>query len=314
MRNVLSIIRGILFNQEKRFFYLRKIGIYDHLDDKTYLSKLYKSKFRKDIKWDNPQSFNEKLQWLKVNDRKQVYTKMVDKYEAKKYVADRIGTEYIIPTLGVWANFDEIDFNSLPDQFVLKCTHDSGGLVICKDKRKLDLKSSRRVLQKAIENNYYLRGGREWPYKNVPHKIIAEEYMADDKQTEGLIDYKFYCFNGTPKFLYVSKGMSNHKTAQIGFLNLEWKLEKFGRSDYLPLKEIPPRPQNFEKMIDIASRLSKNIPFLRVDLYEIKGKIYFGELTFTPCGGLMPFDPPEADYEVGKLLDLEQCNAGINEQ
>lgn len=317
MGTIRAILKEVVNNPEKRILYLRKLGIYDKLDDKEYLSRLFIAKVGRKIDWDNPLSFNEKLQWLKVYDRKPQYTIMVDKYEAKRYVADIIGNEVIIPTLGVWNSFDDIEFDTLPNRFVLKCTHDSGGIVICKDKNKLDLKKSKKILQKGINTDYYLRGGREWPYKNVPHRIIAEQYMEQQGHSDGLIDYKFYCFNGEPKFLYVSIGLSNHSTAQMGFVNLDWKLEKFGRSDYLPLKNIPPKPNNFDRMIEIARKLSsggeygEKIPFVRVDLYEISGNVYFGELTFTPCGGFMPFLPPEADFEVGDMLDISECKAKV---
>jgi hypothetical protein len=304
-------VAGILFdmvsNQKKRFYYLRKMGFYDHLDDKTYISKQFKVKLGRKMDWENPQSFNEKLQWLKIYDRKPIYTNMVDKYAVKQYVADKIGNEFIIPTLGVWDKFDDIDFKTLPSKFVLKCTHDSGGLLICKDKAKLDIKASRKIINKSLQNDYYLRNSREWPYKDVPHRIIAEQFMTDDKyQTEdkGLVDYKFYCFNGVPRFLYVAMGLSDHKTAQIGFLNMDWELENFGRVDFKPLSDIPSKPSRFDEMAEIAEILSRNIPFLRVDLYEINGRIYFGELTFTPCGGLMPFEPIDADYMVGEMLDI----------
>lgn len=282
--------------------WLEKHRFLDRVPDKLYLKEFFFCRMGKRLDLKHPKTFNEKLQWLKLYDRKPAYTVMVDKYEAKQYVAEQIGDEYIIPVVGgPWESVEEIDFNKLPSNFVLKCTHDSGGLVVCKNKNMLDVEAVKTVLNHSMNNDYYLHG-REWPYKNVPRKIFAEKYMED--QNGQMIDYKFYCFNGKPAFLYVSKGMENHRTAQVSFVTLDWKMADFGRSDYAPLDVLPPKPRKFDEMIDIAKKLSKSIPFLRVDLYEIDGKIYFGELTFSPCGGFMPFEPRNADEEVGKLLDL----------
>lgn len=206
----------------KNHIYWLKIssGFYDGMDDETFLKMAYKRKFGKELDLNNPVTFNEKLQWLKLNDQKPEYTEMVDKFLAKKYVASIIGQEHIIPTLGVWSHFDDIDFDELPTQFVLKCTHDSGGLVVCKDKNNLNKKAAKKKIENSMKTNYY-KGGREWPYKNVKPQIIAEEYM-EDISGNGLTDYKFYCFNGDPKYLYVSNGMDNHETARLSFLTMNW--------------------------------------------------------------------------------------------
>lgn len=272
------------------------------LPDKMYVQIKYYLRKRKPLNLRQPKTFNEKLLWLKLYDHNPEYTTMVDKYEAKQYVSDRIGKEHIIPTLGVWNCFDDIDFETLPEQFVLKCTHDSGGLVICRDKSTFDKKSARKKIEASLKTNYYYEG-REWPYKNVKPRIIAEKYM-EDGSSKNLTDYKFYCFNGTPKYLYVSTGLENHATASISFLTLDWKFAPFGRSDYKPFTELPPKPTKFDEMLKIAARLSAGYKFLRVDLYQIENQIYFSEYTFYPCGGMMPFDPPEWDEELGKLIDL----------
>ena len=185
---------------------------------------------------------------------------------------------------------------------MLKCTHDSGGLVICRDKSKLDKETTREKISTSLRTNYFYQG-REWPYKNVKPRIIAEKYMKDDSSKE-LTDYKFYCFNGEPKYLYVSTGLENHATAKISFLTLDWKFAPFGRSDFKSFTELPPKPTMLNEMIELATRLSTGYKFLRVDLYQIKNQIYFSELTFSPCGGMMPFDPPEWDEKLGKLIDL----------
>lgn len=210
----------LFIDKLKNHIYWLKIssGLYDGMDDETFLKMAYKRKFGKELDLNNPVTFNEKLQWLKLNDRKPEYTEMVDKFMAKKYVASIIGQEHIIPTLGVWSRFDDIDFDKLPTQFVLKCTHDSGGLVVCKDKSNLNKKAAKKKIEKSMKTNYY-KGGREWPYKNVKPQIIAEEYM-EDISGNGLTDYKFYCFNGVPKYLYVSNGMDNHETARLSFLTM----------------------------------------------------------------------------------------------
>ena len=278
-------------------------GFYDKVPDKEYLEKVFRLKMNKELDFENPKTFNEKLNWLKLYDRKPIYTTMVDKYEVKKYVADIIGEEYVIPTLGVWDRFEDIDFDSLPEQFVLKCTHDSGGLVICKDKIKLNFSRAKKKINRSMKKNFYYRF-REWSYKNVKPRIIAEQYMEDQNEAEGLTDYKFYCFNGEPKFLYVSQGLQDHATASISFLTTDWQFAPYERSDFKPLSELPRKPECLEQMLEISKKLSENIPFLRVDLYEINGKIYFSELTFYPCGGFMPFKNPEHDLEIGKMLIL----------
>ena len=272
------------------------------IPDEPYLKLMYRVRMKKKLNLRNPQTFNEKIQWLKLHDRRPEYVTMVDKYEAKKYVANIIGEEYIIPTLGVWDRFEDIDFSSLPNQFVLKCTHDSGGLVICRDKATLDIEAARKKINASLRTNFFWVG-REWPYKDVKPRIIAEEYM-EDKASRELRDYKAFCFNGEPRFFYLSQGLENHKTARISFVTLDWQFAKYTRSDYAPFKKLPPRPKNLEKMIELARTLSKGTRFLRVDFYEINGSVYFGELTFHPNAGFNPFKKEEYDQELGSLMRL----------
>lgn len=252
----------------------------------------------------NPKTFNEKLQWLKLHDRKPEYMVMVDKFDAKKYVANLIGEEHIIPNLGVWDDFDQIDFDSLPEQFVLKCTHDSGGLVVCRDKSKLDMQAAKQKITNSLNNNYYWQA-REWAYKGLKPRIIAEKYMEDAENPQ-LMDYKFYCFDGEPRFLYLSKGLENHATASISFYDLDFNEMPFSRSDYKRFTQKPKKPEKFEEMLHFARVLSKGIPFLRVDLYQVNGQVYFSELTFVPGGGWMPFAPRSADMEIGRMLKLPE--------
>lgn len=274
------------------------------IPDKTYLKIKYRQRMGVKLNLKKPQTFSEKLQWLKLYDRNPDYSKMVDKYEVKKYVSEVIGNEFVIPNLGVWDSFDDIDFDGLPDQFVLKCTHDSGGLVICRDKSSIDHKNARNKIQKSFSRQYFWHG-REWPYKSIKPRIIAEKYMEDENAQE-LVDYKFYCFNGTPRFLYVSQGLENHSTARISYVSLEWENMPFIRPDYKPFDELPLKPRNFDLMIKIATELSANIPFLRVDLYEVNGKVYFGELTFFPGIGMNKFEPEEWDRRIGEWLELPE--------
>lgn len=289
----------------KLFLFLDNRGVFSFLQDKIYLKIMFRIRMREKLNLRTPKTFNEKLQWLKLYDRQAQYTDMVDKYEVKRYVANKIGDKYIIPTLGIWDKFEEIDFKKLPLTFVLKCTHDSGGIVICQDKRNFDIDAAREKINQCLKINYY-KHGREWPYKDVKPRILAEKYMTDYNTLEpnGLIDYKFYCFNGEPLYLYVSDNLNNHDLAHISFLDMNYSRAEFSRTDYPPFKILPKKPVNFEKMKELARKLSLGTRFLRVDFYEIKGKIYFGELTFYPCSGFMPFNPKEWDEKLGQMIKL----------
>lgn len=289
----------------KRVFYaLERRHFFDWLPDQAYLRLMFYVTMDKKLNLKNPQTFNEKLQWLKLYDRKSVYTTMVDKCDAKHYVASKIGEEYIIPTYGVWDSFNEINFDTLPKQFVLKCTHDSGGLVIVKDKSKLDKAKAKEKIERSLKRKYYLRC-REWPYKNIKPRVLAEAYLEND-DGEPLRDYKFYCFNGNPKFLYISEGLEDHSTARISFLTTDWQFAPYERSDYNPFDSLPPKPEKLDEMLSIAKELSKETDFLRVDLYHVNGCILFSELTFFPCGGMMPFRNKQHDYEIGEMLNLKE--------
>ena len=287
-------------------------GFFNWMNDRSYLKMLYKLKMNTSLNLENPKTFNEKLQWLKIYDRKEIYTTMVDKYKVKDYIANMIGEEYIIPTLGVYDKFSNIDFSKLPNQFVIKCTHDSGGLVICRDKKQFNQNEAQKKLNQSMKKNFF-HNNREWPYKNVEPKIIIEKYMQNEQDTS-LSDYKFYCFNGNVKYLYISMGLENHQTARIAFFDTDFKPAGFGRSDYQTFDSIPNKPKNYERMKELAEKLSQNNPFMRVDFYEINGKIYFSELTLYPCGGFMPFQPKEWDYKLGKLLTLPKKEDIKNEK
>lgn len=300
VKKINKIVRAI-GNPRKTFYRLIcRIPYYSN-NDKLQIKKGWYCRMSYKLNLRSPKSYNEKLQWLKLYDRNPLYTTMVDKYAAKKYVADIIGENYIIPTLGVWDKFDDIDFDSLPNQFVLKCTHDSGGLVICKDKNNLDLKKAKQKIESSLNTDYYSLG-REWPYKNVPHKIIAEKFMEDSKTCE-LRDYKFFCFNGNVKWLFIATDRQNREEPYFDFFDMDF--------NHLPMQHghpnapvLPEKPHNFELMKDLAVRLSQNIPHVRVDFYEVDGKVFFGELTFFHHGGWTPFTPEKWDYTFGKEIEL----------
>ena len=272
------------------------------LPDRIYLKLMFRVKLHKKLDLKNPKTFNEKLQWLKLYDRNPEYVKMVDKYEVKKYVASIIGEEYVIPTLGIYDKFEDINFDNLPKQFVIKCTHDSGGIVICRDKDKLNIEEAKSKIEKSLKENYYYYG-REWPYKNVKPRIIIEKYMEDNKK-KSLIDYKIFCFNDEPKIVYVSEGLENHATASISFYDINYNDIDIKRSDFKKFEKKPDKPINFEKMIKFSKLLSRNIPHVRCDWYEINQKLYFGELTFSTCSGFIPFENGKMDYEIGNLLKI----------
>ena len=281
---------------------LHRRGFLDCLTDKMYLKLMFRVKMDRKLDLKTPKTYNEKLQWLKLYDRKPEYSTMVDKYEAKKYIAEQVGEEYIIPTIGVWEKFDDIDFDALPDQFVLKCTHDSGGLVICQDKSKLDLAAVRAKIERCLTTDYYLRG-REWPYKNVKPRIIAEKFI-EDGDNQYLMDYKFFCFNGNPKCLYICRMQPGDATDYLEFLSLDWKRLPFTRGGHIRFEKLPPKPVNYEKMLEFSKKLSEGLPSLRVDFYEVGGKLYIGELTFFTGSGYIEFDPPEWDEKIGQWLEL----------
>lgn len=274
------------------------------IPDKMYLKQLFRLKMGYPLDLENPHTFNEKLQWLKLYNRRPEYTQMVDKYAVKMYVANIIGKEYIIPTIGVWDRFEQIDFSVLPERFVLKTTHGGGGggVTICRNKEHFDVDEAERKLEKSLSIDIY-KYLKEWPYKNVKKRIIAEEYIHDN--CDGLKDYKFFCFSGNVKFFKIDfdRFIDHH----ANYYNRDGKLLPFGEADLLPVPDkLLDIPQNLSEMIGIAERLSVGIPFLRVDLYNVDGKIYFGELTFFPASGLGRFVPHEYDCVLGDYIKLPE--------
>ena len=292
----------------KRNFFSRLFMFFQHrnytdvLSDKLYLKIIFKIKLGYPLNLRNPQTFNEKLQWLKIYDRNPLYTKLVDKYEVRKYITENIGEEYLIPLIGVYEKFEDINFEELPNQFVIKCTHDSGGVVICKDKKSFDVKKAENKIKKSMKRNFYYLG-REWPYKNIEPRIIIEKYM-EDKETKELVDYKIMCFNGKPEMSFTCSERYNDGL-KVTFFDLEWKKLPFERHYTSSTKEIK-KPKNYELMLELSKKLSKGIPFVRVDWYEINGKLYFGELTFYPGSGFEEFKPVYWDKKIGELIKLQK--------
>lgn len=295
--------RGVkyLTNEDYRFLVKSGKGFCDSMPDEEYLKRMFKARMGRELNLENPQTFNEKLQWLKLYDRKSIYSTMVDKYAVKKYVADIIGEQYIIPTLGVWDRFDDINFDSLPDQFVLKCTHDSGGLIICKDKSKLDIGAARKKINRSLKRNFYYLW-REWPYKDVEPRIIAEKYM-EDRGLQELCDYKFFCFGGQARCYKVDfdRFIEHH----ANYYDMDNHILEFGESAFLsiPGKELS-TSKEVDQMAKLAEKLSQDIPSLRADFYDVEGKIYFGELTFYPVSGFGPFTKENADLKFGQWTRL----------
>ena len=272
------------------------------IPDKVFLKMRYKTIFGRKPNLKNPQTFNEKLLWLKLYDRNPKYSNLVDKFEVKKYIAGTIGEKYTIPTLGIYDRFEDIDFDSLPQKFVIKCTHDSGSVVICQDKDTFDIAAAEKKITPKLKCNMYW-WGREWPYKNVKPRIIVEQYM-EDVETAELRDYKFFCFDGTVKALFVAtERQKEGEEVKFDFFDTDYNHLAF-KQGHPNAKTLPQKPRRLEEMIQLAEKLSVGFPQLRVDFYEVNGEIYFGELTFSHFCGMVPFDPSEWDQIFGSWIKL----------
>lgn len=303
MSKISTIIR-LLKTPGKMILPLAELGAFNWMSDETYLKLAYKGVFGRKLNLDAPELFTEKIQWLKLHDRKVRYVELVDKVKAKEYVKKWIDESIIIPTLGVWDSFEDIPFEFLPDQFVLKCNHDSGSVVICKNKSTFHVESARKKLENGLKKNAFF-WGREWPYKYVEKKIIAEEYLEDNnKLLSDLTDYKIYCFNGKPTYCQV---ITNRSTSEkIDFFDMEWRHQPFvgltpGISNSV---DVIKRPYNLERMRAYSAQLSKETYFCRVDFYEVNNKLYFGEITFYPKAGFGIFTPSDWDLKLGQMIHL----------
>ncbi len=297
--NGFRVCKKLVFDRDYKFLIKSNLGKYDNMADEEYLKRRFKAKMGRTLDLDNPQTFSEKLQWLKLYDRNPFYSVLVDKVAVKSFVASEIGEKYIIPTFGVWDCVETIDFAKLPKQFVLKCNHNSGkGMCICTNKDELNFNKVISKLKNGMNENYFLHS-REWPYKNVTPKIIAEKFIAED-----LIDYKFFCFNGVADsvMLCIERNTGSPK---FYFFDKKWKLKRYNiRGNEADFDFTLPKPKGLSKMFEIAELLSKGIPFVRVDLYNNSGDIYFGEMTFYPSGGFDSNILDETEKFWGKKLIL----------
>jgi hypothetical protein len=275
--------------------------------DKTYIKLYYRLRVGRKLNTDNPETLNEKLQWMKFNYRFPLQTIVSDKLLVRDYVKEKIGDKYLIPLLGSWEHFDDIDFSLLPERFVLKCNHDSGGLIICKVKTKLNYIDAKRKIEKSLKNNFFYIG-REYQYKNIKPMIICEEFISEDENVP--MDYKIYCFNGKPDVIMVCKDRfdkNNHKATYLYF-DKEWNFQPLNKGDE-NLKDIDVlKPDNLDEMFDIAKKLSQDFIFARIDLYNIKGRIYFGEITLSPNSGFDSDIKYETDLMFGKKLKIPYWN------
>ncbi len=306
-----KIIKGICHPSVALRFFISVSHYFDNMNDESYIRLLWRIKFLRNLNLETPQGYNEKLQWLKLHDHNPSYTKMVDKYLVKPYVSGIIGEEYIIPTLGVWDKPEDIDFSSLPQQFVLKTNHTGGGggVVICRDKSSFNISKAIKELSCSMKGDVY-KELREWPYKNVDKKIIAEKYMEDN--SGNLNDFKVLCFSGKAKLIeYHANRYSGHHTQD--FYDTNWNKTEISQGGRNTMSEVVvPRPVTLEKMIQLSEQLTKDMPHCRVDWYEVKGKLYFGELTFYDSSGFDKFDRKEDELLLGSWIDLSLCNKNNN--
>lgn len=299
--NKKKVILDMLINPKNFLIYLSDKGYTNWMSDEQWCRWMFKLKIGRKPNLDNPQSYTEKVQWLKLHDHNKLYPRIIDKYEVREYIEQKIGSEYLIPLIGVYNCFEDIDFESLPNQFVLKCTHDSGGVIICEDKKDFNIKKTKVRIEKLLLRNYFYNS-REWPYGQIKPRLIIENYLSD-RDSRKINDYKFFCFSGEVKVVFVASDRDidtrfdyydadfNHIPLKYGYKNSERGNEK---------------PENFEEMKKIAEQLATDFLHVRVDLYSVNGKIYFGELTLYDGSGLTLFEPEEWDYTFGSWLDLSK--------
>jgi len=284
---------------QRIIYKLAKLNVFNFLSDERYLKMCHFLFLSKKLDLEKPVGFNDKIQWLKLNDRKEEYTKLVDKVTVRQYISKYFGEKYLIPIYGIYENFDDINFNELPQQFVLKCNHDSGGVIICKDKSRFDILKAKKKINKILKRNYYLIG-REYPYKNVKPKILIEKYMTNSENKE-LMDYKLFCFNGKVKMILVcsNRSVNLNKT----FFDTDWNFIDLIEGNH-PNDKLIKKPKHLSEMIEMAEKIAINKKFVRVDFYEIDEKMYFGEITFYPNSGYEVFEPKDYELKLGELIEL----------
>lgn len=300
--NIIKRLKMLSENPYSIFCSLNRRGMLKLMPDRAHLRLMYRAHTGKKLDLKHPKTYNEKLQWIKLNDRRALYTKIVDKYAVREYVQEKIGEEYLVPLIGQWDKPQDIDFSKLPEQFVLKCNHDSGSVIICTSKADFDEVAARKKLAKSLKRGTYIYG-REWPYKNVKPCIIAEQYLIDDKTSE-LRDYKFFAFDGVIKAMFIATDRQNQeRPTAFDFFDADFNHIDM-RHGHPNAPHLPEKPLNFEKMKALAEKLSQSIPEVRVDFYEVNEKIYFGEMTLFHHGGFTPFDPDCYDKQWGEWIVL----------
>jgi hypothetical protein len=302
-RSKFGRFKRILLDPHRTFGALfRRVFLKYIKNDETFIKWEYYFRMRKRLNLKNPKTYNEKLQWMKLYDRNPDYVRMVDKSTAKDWVAEKLGTDkYCIPTLGIYDNFEDIDFDVLPNQFVLKTTHDCGGIIICKDKSTFDIAVARDKLNKHLARDYFLES-REWPYKMASRRIMAEKHI-EDNEGQGLKDYKFFCFNGEPKFMFIATGRGTD--LRFDFFDIDFNLLPFEKTRPNSGRVIA-KPDSWDEMLDLSRKLSRGMCAVRVDLYDVNGTIFFGEMTLFSGSGYEPFEPEEWDSIIGEWLVLPE--------
>lgn len=299
MSKIKTIIKLIKEKPQSLFIVLAKYNLFNFIPDKLYLKILYRLELGLKLNLKNPKGYNEKLQWIKLFDRKEEYKTYVDKYEVRKYVESKIGKKYLIPLIGKYNSVEEIDWDELPNKFVLKCTHGSGSNIICFDKHNLNLQISKKLLNKWMKKNWYYFG-REWPYKNLRPRIICEQFMGRDNSVPE--DYKIMCFDGEPKLIQVHRGRYGEYTQD--FYDLNWNRMPFNNVGYQNSKIEYDKPEKLDEMIEIAKKLSEGLREIRIDLYCVDNEIYFGEMTFFDASGLALFEPYEYEEIIGSWIKI----------
>lgn len=300
MKNVMAF----LTDAQARLAILSSRGLLNWMSDAQYLRHAFRVSTGERLNLEVPRTYNEKLQWLKIHDRNPLYPRLVDKYEVRQYISEQLGEEYLIPLVGgPWDSFDEIDFDALPEQFVLKCTHDSGGLIICRDKARFSIAAAREKIGRSLKRNYFW-SGREWPYKSVRGRIIAERYM-EEEGSDTLTDYKVFCFGGVPKvILTVVGGHGDESRTLRRMYDTDWNLLPIALHGKPFVDERQPKPEKLGEILALAEKLSAGKPHVRTDFYVIGGRVYFGEITFYHMSGMARIEPEEWNLRLGSWIRL----------
>lgn len=302
LKRGITLFKNFILNPDLRFSYMTKLGFHKSMSDERFVRKSFELRMGKKVNLENPVTLNDKLQWLKLHDRRPIYTIMADKYRAREYITEKIGSEYTVPLYGVWKNVDDIDFDSLPDSFVIKCNHDCGGLSICRDKNTFDVESAKKKLSRSMSRNYYTIG-REWQYKNIKPVILAEKLLFNSDGSP-LVEYDFFCFNGNVRMVSCAWGERDRGEVHYN----DFYDEHFNRLDlncYYPSSDvIHEKPVWFDQMKELAVKLAGDRAFLRVDIYVCDNRPYIGELTFHHWGGMGAYEPIEWNSTLGSWLDI----------